>query len=107
MFANRFMASVIGAALGVMGAAAIAHSRAEIHINSSFSEAKPLDAECPKIEWPYGCQWRPEAGSRVKHLSMRSSNRKRFFRRMTVGSRDCGYYRRRTVCSSLHCLGVN
>ncbi len=80
MFANRFMASVIGIALGVTGAVAIAHSPAETHTNNSFLEAKPLDAECPKIEWPYGCEWRPEAGSRTKHLSMRSSNRKRFFR---------------------------
>ncbi len=80
MFVNKFMASVIGIALGVTGAVAIAHSPAETHINNSFLEAKPLDAECPKIEWPYGCQWRPEAGSRTKHLSMWSSNRKRFFR---------------------------
>jgi hypothetical protein len=80
MFANRFMAGVIGIALGVTGAVAIAHSPAETHINNGFLEAKPLDAECPKIEWPYGCQWRPEAGSPTKHLSMRSSNRKRFFR---------------------------
>ncbi len=55
MFANRFMASVIGIALGVTGAVAIAHSPAETHINNSFLEAKQLDVECPKIEWPYGC----------------------------------------------------
>ncbi len=53
MFANRFMASVIGIALGVTGAVAITHSPAETHINNSFSEAKPLDAECQKMEWPY------------------------------------------------------
>ncbi len=58
---------------------AIARSPAGTHINS-FSEVKLPDTECPKIQWPYGCEWRPEAGSRTKHLSMRSSNRKRFFR---------------------------
>ncbi len=79
MLANRFMACSIGIALGVTGAVAIARSPAETHING-FSETTPLDAECPKIAWPYGCEWRPEAGSRTKHLSMRSSNRKHFFR---------------------------
>jgi hypothetical protein len=69
MIVDKFLAGLLGSALGV--AVALAVSRAPVQMDSNtLSEAAPLAAVCPKIEWPYGCDWHPEATSSPKHLSM-------------------------------------
>ena len=83
MIVDKFLAGVLGSALGV--AVALAVSRAPVQIdNNTLSEATPLAAVCPKIEWPYGCDWHSEATLSSKHLSMHRINHGRsslsFFR---------------------------
>ena len=77
MLVNKFFAGLVGIGLGVAGAVAIARSPVQTDVNT-IPEAKPLAATCPKIEWPYGCDWRPETVS-AKHLSMHRSNRNRLY----------------------------
>ena len=83
MIVDKFLAGLLGSALGV--AAALAISRAPVQMDSNtLSEATPFAAVCPKIEWPYGCDWHPEATLPAKHLSMHRINHSRsslsFFR---------------------------
>jgi hypothetical protein len=35
-----------------------------------FSASQPI-VECPKIAWPYGCEWRRPVSSPNKHFSVR------------------------------------
>ena len=75
MSAHKFVAGIVGVAAVVAGAVAIAHSSADTNV-SSFSKARPLVATCPKIDWPYGCNWRAEAISGAKHLATQKSKHK-------------------------------
>jgi len=83
MVADKILASLIGIALGVVVAAAIQRSQAQTDIGT-ISEKTPFAAICPKMDWPYGCNWHPEATLPLKHLSMRKSTHNRsslsFFR---------------------------
>lgn len=83
MVADKILASLIGIALGAAAAAAIQRSQAQTDIGA-ISETTPFAAICPKMDWPYGCNWHPEATLPLKHLSMHKSNHSRsnlsFFR---------------------------
>ena len=72
MVAEKFLASLVGIALGVAAAAAIARSPAQTAIGAISKTTPFAAAVCPKIEWPYGCDWRP--GPPPKHLSMHRNN---------------------------------
>ena len=84
MIVEKFVAGLIGSALGLAVAVAISHSPDQTDGNA-LSEPRPQAAAvCPKIEWPYGCDWHPEATMLLKHFSMHRSNHNRgsliFFR---------------------------
>jgi len=68
MIVDKFLAGLLGSALGV--AVALAISRPAAQVDSNTLSETPLAAVCPKIEWPYGCDWHPEATLSPKHLSM-------------------------------------
>jgi hypothetical protein len=74
MFTHKFALGLVGMVAAVAGAVAMARSSTDTEI-SSFSKAQPLAATCPKIDWPYGCRWRPAAEAETKHLSARASRR--------------------------------
>jgi len=76
MVADKILASLIGIALGVAAAAAIQRSPAQTDIGT-ISETTPFEAICPKIEWPYGCDWHPGPASPPRHLSMHKINHSR------------------------------
>jgi hypothetical protein len=59
--------SLIVVALAAGGALAIGHAPVEKDINNV--SVASLDSTCPKIEWPYGCEWRKASTSATKHLS--------------------------------------
>ena len=77
MRAHTLTASLVGIAAVVAGAVAIARSSTDTNI-SSFAKTQPLAATCPKIEWPYGCAWRPEANLATKRLSAKKDKRRHF-----------------------------
>ena len=74
MFAFKFAAACVGAILGITVAVALAYPLAETN-NVTLPKAAKLaalysqpDAACPKIAWPYGCEWRPPKFQRNKHV---------------------------------------
>jgi hypothetical protein len=74
MFAYKFATGCIGATLGIAVAAALAHPSAATD-DGKFPETARLDVlgnqpdvECPKIAWPYGCEWHPPVGPPTKHF---------------------------------------
>lgn len=81
MLVDKLLASLVGIGLGVAAAAAIQRSPAQTDIDA-IPGATPFAAVCPKMDWPYGCNWHPEATLPLKHLSMHKTNHNRssFFR---------------------------
>jgi hypothetical protein len=73
MIAHKSAVALVALAAISAAAVAIARSPAEINI-SSFQKPQALAAGCPKIEWPYGCEWRPASDPR--HLAARKSKRR-------------------------------
>jgi hypothetical protein len=77
MFAYKFATACAGAILGITVAVALAHPSAETNDGKFFKAAKldvlgsQPDVECPKIAWPYGCEWHPRVASRTKHAQRR------------------------------------
>jgi hypothetical protein len=84
MIVDKFVASLIGSALGLAVAVAISHALDQTDSNTLSEARPPVAVVCPKIEWPYGCDWHPESTLPLKHFSMRRSNHNRgslsFFR---------------------------
>jgi len=74
MFAYKFTAVFAATILGIAVAVALAHPSAEMQEGKFLKAAKfdvsgsQSDVECPKIAWPYGCEWRPPVGSPIKHF---------------------------------------
>jgi len=65
MFSNKFAAACLGAIVAATVAVALNYPFAETN-DGNFSKSAKLnvsrsqsDATCPKIAWPYGCEWRP------------------------------------------------
>jgi hypothetical protein len=77
MRAHMAMASLVGIAAVVAGAVAIARSSTDTNI-SSVAKTQPFAATCPKIEWPYGCAWRPEANLGTKHSLVKKDKHRHF-----------------------------
>jgi hypothetical protein len=72
MLAYKFAALFASTILGIAVAVALAHPSAETN-DGKFLKAAKLDfsdtqPECPKIAWPYGCEWRPSVRSSTKHI---------------------------------------
>jgi len=82
MIVDKFSAGLIGSALGL--AVAISHAPDQTDGNALSEVRAPATGICPKIEWPYGCDWHPESTMALKHFSMHRSNHNRgslsFFR---------------------------
>ena len=78
MSAQKVAASLVGIAAVVVGAMAIARSSADTN-TSSFPKTRILAVACPKIDWPYGCDWRPANDSAIKHVSLRRDKRSRLY----------------------------
>jgi hypothetical protein len=57
MIVEKFVAGLIGSALGLVVAVAISHSPDQTDGNALSEPRPPAAAVCPKIEWPYGCDW--------------------------------------------------
>ncbi len=73
-FAYKSVAVVASTILGIAVAVALARPFAETK-GGKFLEAANFDVsgsqsdiECPKITWPYGCEWRPPVGSPTKRF---------------------------------------
>ena len=65
MLSYKFAAACVGAILAITVAVALTYSFTETN-DGNFSKAAKLDVlptqpgtECPKIAWPYGCEWHP------------------------------------------------
>jgi hypothetical protein len=80
MSAHKVIRGLVAIAAVIVGAVAIARSSADTN-TSSFPKTRLLAATCPKLEWPYGCDWRPANDSGIKHLSARSDKRRRLYMR--------------------------
>jgi hypothetical protein len=78
MFGRRSAAVLVGITAAVAGAVALAGSSANTNV-STVSKAQPFAATCPKIEWPYGCDWRAVSDSKNKYLSERKTKRTRLY----------------------------
>lgn len=83
VFAYRlvFATTMLAAAIAV----AFAYAPAEMK-DVNFPKAAKFDflrsqpvVECPQMAWPYGCEWRPLAGSPPKHLVQRRGRHYRPF----------------------------
>jgi hypothetical protein len=65
MLAYRVAAACLGAMFVIAVVLAVTHPLAETNDGTVSKSAKlnvpgsQLVAECPKIAWPYGCEWRP------------------------------------------------
>jgi hypothetical protein len=72
VFAYKFMAVVAGRILGIAVVAALAHAPTNSEDGRAFAAAKSNLADnqpgCPKIAWPYGCEWHPPAHPINKHF---------------------------------------
>jgi hypothetical protein len=77
MLAHKFVFGLVGITAVVGGAVAMARSSPDANI-SRFSKTQPLAATCPKIDWPYGCEWRPQTLG-TKHLSVRKGKHNRLY----------------------------
>ena len=90
MSAHKIVVSVVAiAAAAVAGAVAVARSSTDTN-TSTFPKTHALAAACPKIDWPYGCQWRPAPSltkkkSLLPSASSRRSNALRRLWRFGVG----------------------
>ena len=65
MFSYKFAAACFGAIVAATVAVALTYPFAETN-DGNFSKAAKLDVshnqpgvECPKVPWPYGCEWHP------------------------------------------------
>ena len=65
MLPYKFIAASVGAIVAVTVAVALTYPFAQTN-DVNFSKAARLDvsraqpdAQCPKIAWPYGCEWHP------------------------------------------------
>lgn len=77
MFAYKSVAVFASTILGIAVAVALPDPSTETK-NGKFLEAVKFDvsgsqsdAECAKIAWPYGCEWRPPVSSPNKHFLVR------------------------------------
>jgi hypothetical protein len=73
MIVDKFLAGLIGSALGLAVAIAISHAPDQTDSNALSEARPPAVAVCPKIEWPYGCDWHPQSTMPLKHFSMHRS----------------------------------
>jgi hypothetical protein len=73
-FRHKFVTGLVAIAAVVVAAVAIARSSSDAETNS-FANAQPTAAICPKIAWPYGCEWRPAAEPGTKRLSARKNSK--------------------------------
>jgi hypothetical protein len=64
MLGRRSAAVLVGITAAVAGAVALAGSSANTNV-STVSKGQPFAATCPKIEWPYGCDWRAVSDSKT------------------------------------------
>jgi hypothetical protein len=78
MLGRRSAAVLIGIAAVVAGAVALAGSSADTNV-SIVPKIQRFAAVCPKIEWPYGCDWRAVSDSKNKHFSERETKRTRLY----------------------------
>jgi hypothetical protein len=85
MRAHAVIATLVGLAVVVAGAVAIARSSTDTNV-SSFAKARPPAATCPKLEWPYGCDWR-QANSGNKRLAVRGNKHRRLSMKWAMTSR--------------------
>lgn len=83
MLAYKFAAAFAGAMLGIAVAVALAHPSIEMN-NGNFPKAAKFDVSdsqpdmgCPKIAWPYGCEWRPSVKPQTKHVLVQRRGRHR------------------------------
>jgi hypothetical protein len=88
MSAHKIAVGVVAIAAAAV-AGAVARSSTDANI-STFPKTHALAAACPKIDWPYGCQWRPTVGltkkkSLLPSASSRRSNALRRLSRFRVG----------------------
>jgi hypothetical protein len=79
VLAPKFVTGLVGIAVTVAGAVAIARSSVNRNI-SSFPKAQATGITCPKIAWPYGCDWRASAAFVTKNLPVRRSRHRRVYR---------------------------
>lgn len=82
MFAYK-LAAILGGTIAV--AVAFAYASADVKDVSfpkagkfDFSYSQPV-VECPKIAWPYGCEWDTSVKSPTKHLVQRRGRHYRLF----------------------------
>lgn len=78
MFMRKFLAALVAIITIVVGAITIARSSGDTNV-SNFPKPQPFTATCPKFDWPYGCNWRPEAMSMKKRLLLRKNKHNRRF----------------------------
>jgi hypothetical protein len=74
LFTHKFVTAFVAIVAIVAGAVAIARPSADTNI-SRFAKAQPAVATCPKIAWPYGCEWRPPVDLGTKRLSARKNSK--------------------------------
>jgi hypothetical protein len=76
---RQICAGLIGSALGLAVAVAISHAPDQEDSNALSEARTPAAAVCPKIEWPYGCDWHSETTTLLKHFSLHRINHNRGF----------------------------
>ena len=83
MIAYKFAAVFASTMLGIAVAAAVARPSAVTQDGRFLKAAKfdvsgrQPDAQCPKIAWPYGCEWRPPLRSPNKYFLARQRSHHR------------------------------
>jgi hypothetical protein len=81
MFAYKrtvfFATTMLAAAIAV--AFAYAHADRDVNFPKAAKfDVSAIQSECPKLAWPYGCEWRPSVTPPTKHVSVQ--RRARHFR---------------------------
>jgi hypothetical protein len=83
MIAYKFAAIFASTVLGIAVAVAVARPSAVTQDGRFLKTAKfdasggQPDAQCPKIAWPYGCEWHPALRSPNKHVLARQRSHHR------------------------------
>jgi hypothetical protein len=83
MIAYKFAAVFASTMLGIAVAVAVARPSVETQDGRFLKAAKfdvsggQPDAQCPKIAWPYGCEWHPALRSPNKHVLARQRSHHR------------------------------
>jgi hypothetical protein len=83
MIAHKFAAVFATTILGIAVAVAVAHPSA-VTQDAKFPKAAKFDVsggqpdtQCPKIAWPYGCEWHASLPSPNKHILARQRSHHR------------------------------